>query len=110
MRDLDDLSEAERANLTKKREERKTLLSPQQLAIVQRWDAEKVERGNIIEQAREAADRDDRKLWRELAVKACKFSLLEDPNFCEHGRSIMGTCAGCEDIERILTPELFDDE
>lgn len=104
-----ELSSDEWAELQKKAEIRKALLTPEQLAIVARWDAEKAKRMELLEQAQEASKRGDIERERELLMDVCKVSFLADPYYCEHERAVTSTCAGCEEIERILTPELFEE-
>ena len=105
-----ELSNDELAEVHKKMVARMGLLTPEQLVVVKRWEAEKTARLKLLDQAWEAAEQGDSERERELLMAVCKVSLSEDPNRCEHGRSIVSTCMACEEIERILTPELFEDE
>jgi hypothetical protein len=77
------------------------LLTPEQLKIVERWDRERAERQRLY-----------KKLEAEIGNPAAVLKELQDlvPQFCEHGRYIMGVCASCDEIERILFPNLFEDE
>ncbi len=102
-----ELSNDEMVELEKKREERKNLLTPDQLIVVERWDAEKAKRQELLNQALE--EDDVVRKW-ELLRAVCEVSFLKNPGRCEHDRSIMGSCLACEEIERILTPELFEEE
>lgn len=76
-------------------------LSPEQLKIFERWEREKKERLNLLN-----------KLESEIGNPAFILKQLQElePDYCEHGRYKMGTCTGCDEIERILFPEKFDDE
>jgi hypothetical protein len=82
-------------------EEVKAKLTPEQLIIAEKWEVERFQRQAIMSQI-------------ELGV--ISFSEALDnireitPDFCEHGRSVMGTCWSCEEIERIIRPEAFDIE
>lgn len=81
-------------------------LTPEQNAIVAKWEVEREARGKIIDQIGIAEKKGD---WE--AIRSLMDQIIEmTPDRCEHDRSIMGTCAGCDEIERILHPELFQDE
>ena len=85
-------------NLT---DEIKSKLSPEQLVIVEKWQAERKARSAIM-------DRVDAK---EISIYDA-LEMMEDmiTDHCEHGRSIMGTCAGCDEIEDIINPDRDKDE
>jgi hypothetical protein len=80
-------------------EEIKAKLTPEQLVIAEKWETERFQRQAIMSQI-------------ELGVISLREALdsIRDitPNYCEHGRSIMGTCGACDEIERIIRPEAFD--
>ena len=81
-------------------------LTPEQQAIVAKWETEKEARGKLIGRLEVAEksgnDEDFKSILSEIMALT--------PSHCEHGRSIIGTCAGCDEIERIIHPELFQDE
>lgn len=77
-------------------------LTPEQQKVYDRWMQERSERQKILNEFFDSPDQ-------------CYQGLMEklrgiDKDFCEHGRSTMGTCWSCEEIERIMFPELFEDE
>lgn len=76
-------------------------LTPEQKVIADKWAEEKAGRQRIID------DLKDGKLTLEQAMP-----LLEglSPEYCEHGRHIVKSCLECEEIDRILHPELFAEE
>jgi hypothetical protein len=77
------------------------LLTPEQLKVVERWDRERVERQRLY-----------KKLEAEINNPAAILQELQElePDFCEHGRYILGVCSSCDEIERILFPDLFESE
>jgi hypothetical protein len=85
-------------------------LTEEQQIIVAKWEAERIERAklmNELEAKIKGCNPDDSvSIYEEFLTKLEALS----PSHCEHGRSIMGSCMGCEEIERIIHPELFEDE
>jgi len=85
---------------------RLSLLSPEQLKVVERWNKEAEERAKIIPELC-AAYNVKAGLARELADE------LEatDAEYCEHGRhKDSAHCMACEEIEEILFPELYTND
>ena len=86
-------------------QERKAQLTPAQLLVAERWESERSKRDALLNEACTALDQGDQSRWKELTLQACE----TDPDFCEHGRSTVTSCMACEEIERILWPEHFDE-
>ncbi len=78
-------------------------LTPEQQAIVDRWEKEKQERQKCYDLLQIAMDRKDARLWHDIINKIEQIT----PSVCEHDRSIWSPCAACNEIERIIHPELF---
>lgn len=76
-------------------------LTPEQLQVVARWDYERKERQRLYLQL-ESGYHNPAVILKELQELT--------PDYCEHNRYVMGTCADCEEIERVLHPELLEDE
>ena len=84
--------------------ERLKALGADQLAIAEKWEQEKEERGKLIEKIGKAEKAGDHELLRDLMEIFC-----DAPDRCEHDRSIWTPCAGCEEIEQALHPEFYDE-
>ena len=78
------------------------LLTPEQQKTYDRWMQERKDRQKILDEFFESPDQ----CYETLMEKLSK----TDADFCEHERSIMGTCSACYEIERIMFPELFEEE
>lgn len=76
-------------------------LTPAQKVIVDKWEEERLLRQELIDQLK------DGKLTLEQLV--AKMEELT-PDHCEHGRHVIKHCIECENIERIIRPELFPEE
>jgi hypothetical protein len=85
-------------------------LTEEQQAIVAKWEEERKERSKLFDEL-------------ESKIKGCdpdvSVSIYEEflskleaitPSRCEHDRCIMSGCMACEEIERIIHPELFENE
>lgn len=83
--------------------EQRAKLTPEQLVIAEKWEKEQKEMSGLIEQLATAQENKDMKLWADTMEKIQNVA----PNMCEHERSIWSNCAGCDEIEQILHPELF---
>lgn len=93
-------TDEELAEIQAKREERKALLTPEQLAIVQRWDAKRSVYERIFEQI-------GREGFSQSAVD--EFNTVVQYE-CEHDRGLWEDCLACDAIELILNPELYEGE
>lgn len=83
----------------------KTLTAEQQ-AIVARWEAEREARSKLIDKLAVAEKNGD-----DAAFKSILDEIMDlTPSHCEHGRDVISTCMACDEIERIIHPELFKDE
>lgn len=78
-------------------------LTPEQLIIAEKWEAEREERDRLVSLMIEAEKSGDNKVFKELL----KQILDTSPSMCEHGRSIASPCKACHQIEMILHPECF---
>jgi hypothetical protein len=83
-------------NLT---DEIKAKLSPEQLIIVDKWQAERAKRSEIMDHldAGTISLSDAMKQIDEIT-----------PDYCEHERSIMSNCSSCDEIEKILNPKIVN--
>lgn len=91
-------------------DEQKARLNPEQLVIAEKWEREADLREEALKEmdaARAAKDFDAMQLATDKFFNIGGL-LGEDNDRCEHDRSIMGTCAGCEELERLLHPEFYD--
>lgn len=87
--------------------ERLKLLTPEQMKTVERWDREAQERVKLIPEMCGAYNGSKVERAKELAEKL----RATDAEYCEHGRhKYSASCHGCEEIERILFPEAYEDE
>jgi predicted nucleic acid-binding Zn ribbon protein len=84
-------------------DEQRAKLTPEQLVVAEKWEAETEARDRLIKQLDAATDD---KMANDLIEQICALS----SDMCEHGRSIWGSCSKCNAIEMILRPELFDEE
>jgi hypothetical protein len=94
----------------RRRQARKVLLTPEQRAIAERWEAERQRRHEMLMSYGEALQRGDKEAATIILQEALEFTLLKDRHYCEHGRAVVSTCIACEEIDRILSPELFEEE
>lgn len=87
--------------------EQKARLNPEQLAIAEKWDREADLREEALKEMDAARKAQDDRAYQKAFDK---FLNIDEANEgrCAHDRSIMGTCAGCEELERLLYPEFFD--
>lgn len=81
--------------------ERFHLLTPEQRVIAEKWEQEREAREKLVEDIRAG-----KVSWKEVG------EILRDttPSMCEHDRSIWSHCISCEEIERIIRPEAFQNE
>ena len=80
-------------------------LNHEQLIIVEKWEAEREERSRLIDLIAEAE-----KEGNEEVVDKLLHTIIDNtPDFCEHNRHIASPCCACNDIEKILYPELYDE-
>lgn len=86
-------------------EEQKARLNPEQLAIAEGWERESAERGVWIDRMEAASEAKDWPAYRE-ALNGF-LSVGKDKTHCQHERSLMSTCIACEEISRLLNPQLF---
>ncbi len=89
--------------------ERLRALGEDQLAIAEKWEREREERGRHLDAMVEA----DKNKDAEAYTKAFEAFLAADEGAqtgrCEHDRSIWTPCGGCEEIEQALNPEFYDE-
>lgn len=102
-----DVKDEDTAKFWARRVARMALLNPEQRKVAERWERERDERLRLLGEAKAAEARGDDETRLALWKKVCTIG-AEDS--CEHGRSVYSTCMACEEIERILSPELFEDE
>lgn len=86
-------------------DEQKARLNPEQLAIAEKWEREREERDKLWKILISAQENKDQKLWEETldSLQECA------PSQCEHERSIWSPCVACDEIERLLNPEFYDE-
>lgn len=86
---------------------RLALLTPEQLKTVERWDREAQERVKLIPEMLASYNGIRAERAKELAEKL----RATDAEYCEHGRHKHSAhCMGCEEIERILFSEEYEDD
>jgi hypothetical protein len=78
-------------------------LTPEELIIAERWEAEK-EQAYLIFDKMQAASNNKA---REDLTSALEELASLAPSQCEHDRHIMLGCSECDALERKLYPELF---
>lgn len=80
-------------------EEKLAKLDSSQKEIVLKREEKRKERFKLIE-----------KVGDDVEVNQQVFNALlnMDRDFCEHDKSIWLSCASCEEIDKLLFPELFD--
>jgi hypothetical protein len=83
-------------------------LNPEQLAIAEKWDREADERQRAVDEMEAANKARDIQAYEKAMQKFFSIGSVESGR-CEHDRSIMGTCAGCEELEQLLHPEFYDE-
>lgn len=87
--------------------ERLALLTPEQMKTVERWDREAQERAKLIPAMCGAYNSGHEDEAEEINRRI----LNMDAERCEHGRDKNSAhCIGCVEIERILFPEIYEDE
>lgn len=89
-------------------EEQKSRLNPEQLAIAEKWEKEHIAQGIAIEKMTKANEEKDFEAYQKAFEEF--LSASDTSGFCEHERSIWTPCMACEEIERLLNPEFYDDE
>jgi hypothetical protein len=87
-------------------EQQKARLNPEQLAIAEKWELEKQERNLIVDAMMAAEKAGDKTAYDAAADKLTVFV----SDVCEHDRSIWSNCFACDEIERLLHPEFYDEE
>jgi hypothetical protein len=86
-------------------DEQKARLNPEQLAIAEKWDRETLEMDKVFEKLQRALRENNNDLFQEALAD----SAANVKDRCEHDRSIWSSCAGCDEIERLLWPEFYDE-
>lgn len=83
--------------------EQKRKLNPEQLKIAESWERAKEERDRLMPLLLKAQEENNHEDFRRIAGQMAN----TEPDMCAHGRSIYGSCMSCEEIDRLLNPELF---
>lgn len=86
--------------------ERVALLTPEQKTVYEQWVKDDKVFSDLMLQYFDALDKKDSQAMGALIAKV-KEAL---PQICAHGRSTATTCFACDEIDRILSPELYDEE
>ena len=84
-------------------DDQKSRLSAEQLKIAESWERERDERDRLMPLLLKAQEENNHEDFRRIAGQMADTT----PPFCFHQRSIMGTCGACDEIDRLLTPELY---
>ena len=81
------------------------LLKPEQKITVDRWDDERKAYDEIFNKLIAADKTKDQVDWEavKIEMKNKEFQAI----MCEHGRHWSSNCANCNEIEKILRPELY---
>ena len=85
-------------------EEQRAKLTPEQLVIAEKWDAEHTATLALVKLLQAACNNNDEtECNRVMALMGDNIS-----DFCEHGRAVWNSCIACDEIEKVLYPDLFD--
>lgn len=76
-------------------------LNPEQKVIADKWEEERKVRQVLLDQLEDGTI-----TFKQFVDKIEEIS----PSHCEHGRHIYKVCDACEEIERIIRPDLFTEE
>jgi hypothetical protein len=85
-------------------QEQKNRLTPDELVIAEKWEAERELRDLIYAEIQAACDAKD----NDAMLSATRKLVDSAPSQCEHDRHVMVGCAACDELERKLYPECFD--
>jgi hypothetical protein len=80
-------------------------LTPEQLVIAEKWEAERNERDKLYDIMIEAQKNGKQDIFEATCQKIIDIT----PEFCEHNHYILDDCSDCDALEKILYPEGFDD-
>jgi len=83
--------------------EQKDRLTPEELVIAEKWEAEKERQDLIFIEIQTAIAAND----MDAILLATDKLGNSVPSECEHGRHIMCGCMACDDLEQKLYPEHF---
>jgi hypothetical protein len=84
-------------------QEQKDRLTPEELVIAEKWEAEKELQDAIYIEIQAAIAANDM-----AAIMLATDKLADSaPSECEHGRHIMCGCMACEDLDKKLYPEHY---
>ena len=78
-------------------------LNPEQLRVALIWESEKEARDLIYEEILAAIYANDLEVIKTATDKMVAIT----PMMCEHDRFIACSCADCDEIGRLLNPELY---
>ena len=85
-------------------QERITRLNPKQQAIMQAREVKRKERFRMIDSLKMTNDEGN-----EAILNALRDSFSGD-DFCEHQRSYVKNCKACDEMDRLVFPELFEED
>lgn len=84
-------------------DEQKARLTPEQIVIAEKWEVDADLRDAEFDKIEAALNAGDKEEYHRLLTK-----MREDlPDYCEHDRSMSGTCWQCDELSRLLHPEVF---
>lgn len=80
-------------------------LNPEQMAIAEQWLADSNRRLARLDSL--SAQVKAGEITQTEMFEILKEDHYKEPTHCAHDRSMMGTCAECDEIERLLWPEHY---
>jgi len=89
-------------------DEQKSRLDPEQLAIAERWERDADARSLSLDKMIAASEAKDNEAYAKSLEEY--LSIDKGRTHCEHERSTWSNCAGCDEIARLLNPQLFCSE
>lgn len=81
-------------------------LSVEQKVTADRWDRERTARDQLYSELSAAEKAKDNVAWKKVMDKLAH---SEDTNafMCEHERHWSSTCMACDEVEKVLRPEMY---
>jgi hypothetical protein len=86
-------------------DEQKAKLTPEQIVIAEKWMEEDEKIRTIYDKLFIAIEDNNEDDFHSLIEEISNTV----PHICEHGKSIYDSCTACDAIEKVIRPELYDD-
>lgn len=89
--------------------EQKSRLDPEQLAIAEKWESDSATRLEYCDQMSAAQAAGDTAAYQKAFEDYLEdyLSVNKGETHCAHERSLWYNCAGCDEISRLLHPEMY---